>query len=71
MNQPVSTCERPQLDALDDTDTLAAALIADAGHLGALEWLENELAEAKCPRAAAMLCNIIDTVEAKSRGRLH
>jgi len=71
MNQPASTCERPRLDALDDANTLAAALIADVGHLDAIDWLEDELAETRCQRAAAMLCNIIDAVEAQSRGRLH
>lgn len=71
MNHTTSTRERPRLDALDDTDALAATLIADAGHLGALEWLEDELAVTDCPRAASLLCNIIDAVEAQSRGRLH
>ena len=71
MSQPASTRERPQLNALNNATTFAAALIADVGHLDAIDWLEGELAQTKCPRAAAMLCNIIDAVEAQSRGRLH
>ena len=71
MTQPAATCERTRPDAHDDIDALAAALIADAGHLGALEWLEDELAGTDCPRAASLLCNINDAVEAQSRGRLH
>lgn len=55
----------------DSAEILAAALIADVGHLDAIDWLEDELAATDCPRAAAMLCKIIDAVEAQSRGRLH